>query len=340
MNRVVVSQLILIVLLSSFAASSAQDAKGKPPAIRYGLTLKYRKAGEDDFKATQKYALECFQEEETGNGLYITQTGALSVLSKGLFKAGEGKEKGPLSQHGFEITVRKADDKTVKFGVECFLDENNKDLIYISQTGSIAVVAAKYAKPTTGKIKGWSRSHGMNLKVRKAGDKDFTKDSKKYGIDVVEDDNNGNILYISETGSIAAVPAALLKGGGKTDWKDSWQYGLELSVRGPAEKDFSKDTKKYGVEVYRDADNGCMVYIAENGNIAVVPSAWAKFITGKSTDPRLQRGMSLGVRKVDEKDFTDSTKKIGVEVYQDDNNANLVYVSDTGNLAVVAAKEE
>src|SRR5438132_2262190 len=150
MNRILVSQLALVVLLSSFVASSAQDGKSKPPTIRYGLTLKYRKAGEDDFKATQKYALECFQEEETGNGLYISQTGALCVLSKGLFKAGDGKEKGPLSQHGFEITVRKADDKTAKFGVECFLDENNKNLIYISETGSVGVVPAKHAKPTTG----------------------------------------------------------------------------------------------------------------------------------------------------------------------------------------------
>jgi hypothetical protein len=48
--------------------------------------------------------------------------------------------------------------------------------------------------------------HGMELRVRKAGEADFNKDTKKFGIEVFRDDNNGNLVYISETGSIAVVP--------------------------------------------------------------------------------------------------------------------------------------
>jgi hypothetical protein len=47
--------------------------------------------------------------------------------------------------------------------------------------------------------------HGMELRVRKAGEPDFNKDTKKYGIEVFKDENNGNLIYISETGGIAVV---------------------------------------------------------------------------------------------------------------------------------------
>jgi hypothetical protein len=51
--------------------------------------------------------------------------------------------------------------------------------------------------------------HGLDLRVRKAGHANFddSKETLKYGIEVFRDDNNGNLIYISETGSIAVVPA-------------------------------------------------------------------------------------------------------------------------------------
>jgi hypothetical protein len=337
-RRVLVSQLALILLLLGFVSSQAQDSKVKPPVCRHGLALKYRKAGEDDFKVKQKYAAECYQ-EESGNALYLSQTGSLSVLSKGLFKAGTGTDKDPRFQHGLELTVRKADGKTAKFGIEVFIDENNGDMIYLSETGSISVVPSKFATATKGKPKGAPLLHGMNLKVRKAGEKDFTKDTKKYGVEVYEDSNNGSILYLSETGAIAAVPGALVNKDARSGKEPAFQHGMSLSVRGPTEKDFGKDTKKYGVEAFRDADNGCLVYISDNGNLAVVPSKLAKFPEGKSKEPENRRGMTLKVRKIDEKDFSDTSKAFGVEVYTDENNGNTLYISDAGGLGV-AAKEE
>ena len=48
-------------------------------------------------------------------------------------------------------------------------------------------------------------SHGMTLKARKATEDNFTPETKKWGLEVFEDANNSNLIYISETGSIAVV---------------------------------------------------------------------------------------------------------------------------------------
>jgi hypothetical protein len=47
--------------------------------------------------------------------------------------------------------------------------------------------------------------HGLNLKSRKGNEDNFTVETKKFGIEVFEDANNGNLIYISETGSISVV---------------------------------------------------------------------------------------------------------------------------------------
>ena len=48
--------------------------------------------------------------------------------------------------------------------------------------------------------------HGLDLRVRKGGEANFSEKTQKFGIEVFRDDNNGNVIYISETGSIAVVP--------------------------------------------------------------------------------------------------------------------------------------
>jgi hypothetical protein len=50
-----------------------------------------------------------------------------------------------------------------------------------------------------------------------------------------------------------------------------WKYGLNARVRKGDESDFSKSTKKFGVEVYLDENNGNWIYISETGSIAVTP---------------------------------------------------------------------
>ncbi len=48
--------------------------------------------------------------------------------------------------------------------------------------------------------------HGMNLSARKSSEGNFTEKTQKFGIEVFRDENNGNLIYISESGSIAVVP--------------------------------------------------------------------------------------------------------------------------------------
>ncbi len=56
------------------------------------------------------------------------------------------------------------------------------------------------------KVKAPTWLHGFNVKSRKSTEYDFNKDTKKYGIEVYKDEENGNLVYVSETGSIAVVP--------------------------------------------------------------------------------------------------------------------------------------
>lgn len=46
-------------------------------------------------------------------------------------------------------------------------------------------------------------------------------------------------------------------------------------------------------------------------------------------------GHELKVRKVGEANFTDESKKVAFELYRDESNQNLIYVTDTGAISVV-----
>lgn len=56
------------------------------------------------------------------------------------------------------------------------------------------------------KVKAPTWMHGFNVKSRKSTEYDFNKDTKKYGVEVYKDEENGNLIYVSETGSIAVLP--------------------------------------------------------------------------------------------------------------------------------------
>jgi hypothetical protein len=61
-----------------------------------------------------------------------------------------------------------------------------------------------HAQQPEGKAPKWL--HAFNLKARKDSEGNFTDTTKKYGVEVFRDENNNNLVYISETGSIAVVP--------------------------------------------------------------------------------------------------------------------------------------
>jgi hypothetical protein len=63
-----------------------------------------------------------------------------------------------------------------------------------------------FGRAQESKVKAPLWLHGMNVKARSSKEDDFNKDTRKFGIEVYRDENNGNLIYVSETGSIAVVP--------------------------------------------------------------------------------------------------------------------------------------
>jgi hypothetical protein len=332
------SFFFLTFLVVAGLESVAQEAT-KDPVSRYAMDLRARNSTQVDFdKDTAKFGIEVYTDGYTSDALYVSDYGALASVGSKSFKSGEGKE--PLWRHGLTLTARKAGekdwDKGKKFGIEVFRDENNGNLIYITERGHVATAPVDSVTDSTekGKIKAPKWTHAMDVKVRKAGEKDFTKETKKVGIEVFRDENNGSVVYLSETGGVAVVGS---KGVGTEKGKEpKWQHGMELSVRKVGEAKFGKDTRKFGIEVFQDEANGSLVYVSETGSIAVVPGKSAKTTPeGKGKDPAFMHGMELAVRRAGEKAFTKETKKVGVEVYKDENNGNVIFISDTGELTVV-----
>jgi hypothetical protein len=347
LNRLLVSATGMSVLLVLALCSHAQD-KPKDPTSRYGMNLKARKAGQDDFlKEVNRFGVEVYTDGNSNDAIYISDTGFVSTVPNKLFKApADNKAAAPIWLHGLTLTSRpvgeKDWDKGKKIGLELYKDENNGNLVYITDSGRIATVPGKYAgkaEPLKGKPIAPKWSHGMELRVRKAGEKEWTKDTKKHSIEVYKDESSGALVYLTDSGSIAAVGAGMTAKDDKGK-EPLFQHGFEVDARKAGEKEFTKDTKTFGVEVFMDESNGNLIYICETGAIAVVPGKFASKTEGKSAGRTFKSAMELQARKADEKDFTNTTKKYGIEVYADSSNNNMVYVTETGELSVVSPKSE
>ena len=64
-----------------------------------------------------------------------------------------------------------------------------------------------HAQNEAPEVRGVTKLYGQSVRVRSAAEQQFTDQTKSYGLEVVRDENNGNVIYISETGDIAVVPA-------------------------------------------------------------------------------------------------------------------------------------
>jgi hypothetical protein len=270
MNKVVyISETGSIAVLP--AAKELPSGKGKDPAWQHAMELRVRKAGEKDFtKDTKKYGLEVFRDENNGNLIYITETGSIAVVPGGAETV--AKSKAPEWKHAMELRARKAGEKeftatTKAFGIEVFRDENNGNLIYITDVGTVAVLTGAPALGDKVKKPDWK--HAMELRVRKGGDPDFNDKTPKLGMEVFLDTNVGKLIYLSETGGIS-VPATVQSGS--TDKAPDWKYGLDLRARKAGEAEFTGATKRYGIEVFLDGNTDSLIYISETGSVTDLPA--------------------------------------------------------------------
>lgn len=308
---------------------AAQDKKANPPKFLYGHDLRVRFGGKPDFdKDTPRIGVEIYLDEQRNVVIGISEAGALTVAPAG--PIGMDHTCKWLTAH--DLSVRKAGEveftqKTKKFGVELFKDQGTNQLLYVCQSASIA-----FAPVPEGLVThlGPSWHHAHEVRVREYEQSFET--AKKIGLEVSKDGNTKGLIFITETGGIATAPAPATAPDPKSIAPLKHVYGLDLRVRGADERNFNEKTKRLGVEVSEDPNaNNLLFYITEAGYIATAPNP------GKLTDTKgvtWKGAMILKARKGGEKTF-DLAKKFGIEVFVDNRTGNLLYVSESGSIAVL-----
>jgi hypothetical protein len=324
--------LSLAVGMACAAAASAQPAAPKSLWV-YAHDLKVRKGGDTDWDKATKIGVEFFKEPLSGATLAISQAGNIAVID-----AGEpGATKKADWQFAHDMRSRKADEDkftkdTTKYGVEAFLDTASGKLIYISQTGGIALSSGT----GTSKDKGPVWHHALLLKVRGPNEEAFGKDTKKFGVEVYKDENTGGLIYITEAGLLATGLAPAAPPEADKVKAPKALYGLTCRVRKADEPDFVEGkTAKFGVEVFKDENTDSLIYISETGSIATSPAPGA---IKEKQGLEWKKAMSLKARPGGVPEFA-KANKYGVEVFVDKNTGNYLFITDTGAIAVLPAKK-
>ncbi|MDW8242355.1 MAG: hypothetical protein RMJ88_04000 [Thermogemmata sp.] len=249
---------------------------------------------------------------------------------------GADKQSRWLTAH--DLHARKAEEKeftatTRKYGVEVYQDLATQQMLYVCESGSVALAPLPAGLVTD---RGPKFHHALTLRVRKPTQNDFAM-APRFGIEVYRDTNtpDGLLYLVSETGSLAVTnskQAAIQPPPAQVNNPDTL-YGLILRVRTAEEKTFTSNTRRIGIEVYRDTNTeGHLVYLSETGAIAVaLPSKFDESKRGVSW----LGGMALRVRPTGEKSF-EKARQYSIEVFQDNRTGNLIYVCETGSIAVVS----
>ncbi|MBI3823577.1 MAG: hypothetical protein HY289_12980 [Planctomycetes bacterium] len=269
-----VSETGCMGLTPNFAALKLPLDPSKPPAWLTGLDMPARKAGVNLWKGARIHSMEVFRDPNADNWLYITDAGNIGACS-GKGQPGRAGNN-PKWIHSVDLSVRKGGVKewkdAAKFGVEVYKDGNTNNLVYVSETGAVAIIQEETeVKVPEGKGKAPEWLHGLDLSCRKFDEKSFTKDTRKFGVEVYNDVSTGHLVFISETGSIAVTPAAAKVDAPTPKAKEPlWTHGLNVKARKFGEKDFSDKTRVFGAEVFLDENISVTIYINELGNIAVL----------------------------------------------------------------------
>jgi hypothetical protein len=240
----------------------------------------------------------------------------------------------PKHLYGHDLKVRPGGErewlKAIKVGVELFHDEGTQSIIAISDVGDISVAKAPIGGAAAGADKTckWLTAHDLNC--RKAGEAEFTQKTKKWGVELFQDRGTNRLLYACESGAIALAP---VPGGLVTEKGPKWHHALEPRVRTTEQIEF-KDAKKFGLEIFKDENTGGLIYITETGSISTAAAPAATPDPKKIAPPKAVYGLSLRVRGAEESDFTEKTKQISLEAFEDPNANTLFYLTETGFVAV------
>jgi hypothetical protein len=319
-----------LTLTGSLAAQPKTTDKGPPPKFLYGHDLKVRPGTQRDWEKAAKIGVEVFQDGGLKATVGISEAGFISVFPAG--PVGNDKSSKWITAH--DLKVRKAGEaefsqKTKTWGVEVFRDQGSNRLLYVSEGLGIAFAAVP-GNLATDKGPKWHWHHGLEPKVRTANQTTF-ENAKRFGLEVFKDENTGGLVYITETGAVATAAAPPMPPEPSKVVPPKPVYGLTLRVRAADEPEFSEKTRKFELEVFEDPNANTLFYISETGSIAVMPNA--PRMDGKK-GVAWKGAMNLRARKGGEKDF-DKAKRYGIEVFEDNRTGNLLFISETGAIAVM-----
>jgi hypothetical protein len=295
------------------------------------LTVTVPQVGSND--KVHSFRIETFLDKERKNWIHLSETGSLAVSPQTKELDAEGKVGGLYST---ELRARKVGetdftDNTATHTIAVKHDGLSDSLIYVSDTGSIAVAKAKVP---TGAIKNFTHLTSYGFNVRKAGESEIDGNTPAYSFEIFRDENTGLLLFVSADGTIAVTsgdhPAAGVK-------YSPYLHAFACKSRKADEADFTAKTGSYGIELWKDRTSGFVYYASQIGSMAVTTGK----VTPESTvPPTWITRIKIGVRKDGEGSLPNDNRMGSVEVYRDENSGNFIYLCETGHLAVLPGRKE
>lgn len=263
-----------LALARDFSRLEVPLKESKSPDWLMGLDLKARPAGETDFAKARVYSLEIFRDPNSQHWLLLTEKGKLAVTP---VQGVPGQLQEPLWLYSMDLRCRKAGQKewtkdTPSFGIEVYREQKTGNLIYLSETGALAVVPSKAPATPPAEAKAPQWLHGLDLHVRKFGEKFFAPTTPKVGVEIFRDAFNGNLILLTETGNLAVVPAPArdLPAPTPQPRDPRFHHGLDVRCRQIGENDFSERTRGFGIEVFHEENLGLVLYLSETGSLAAI----------------------------------------------------------------------
>jgi hypothetical protein len=260
-----------VALAAGFADVRPPLKGSKAPGWYTGFELRARQAGEFP-KPDKFHPVEVYRDTNTGNWLYLTSEGHLAATAvKG---RAPDKPKKPVWAHAAVLTARKAGEDgwegAARFGLEVYRHTDTGNLIYVSETGALAVIAeGKKVLWKQGDRTGWL--YRLELAVRRYDEKSFSAKTRRYGIEVFHDPTTGNLIYVCETGRFAVTAAPAIKKAPLAGPKAAkWAHRLSFKARAPGEKAVTGKARTDGAEAYRDPNAGVTLCIVENGALSAL----------------------------------------------------------------------
>src|SRR4051812_23335258 len=98
----------------------------------------------------------------------------------------------------------------------------------VGLVGGLAAAAVgpeAFGQPAEAPKPVWVYAH--DLRVRKGGEKDFTKETPKVGVEFFKDDAGGALVAVTQAGNLAAVPAGPIG----AEKKATWLFAHDLRAR-------------------------------------------------------------------------------------------------------------